>query len=58
DTMLTPLNIRLMHIMTPLDHAKAVRELGWHPRPTSEAIEAAAHFFTGPRRSAETERAR
>ena len=45
DTKLTPLNIRLMHIMTPLDHSKAVRELGWQPRPTSESIVAAAHFF-------------
>jgi len=34
DTQLTPLNIRLMHIMTPLDHSKAVRELGWNPSPT------------------------
>ncbi len=45
DTMLTPLNIRLMHIMTPLDHSKAVTELGWRPRPTPEAVQAAAHFF-------------
>lgn len=45
DTKLTPLNIRLMHIMTPLDHSKAVRELGWQPRPTSESIVAAAQFF-------------
>ncbi|BBY76144.1 epimerase [Mycolicibacterium parafortuitum] len=45
DTMLTPLNIRLMHIMTPLDHSKAVRELGWDPQPTPAAIVAAARFF-------------
>lgn len=49
DTMLTPMNIRLMHIMTPLDHSKAERELGWHPQPTSEAIVAAAHFFSARR---------
>jgi dihydroflavonol-4-reductase len=56
DTMLTPLNIRLMHIMSPLDHSKAVRELGWEPRPTSEAIEAGAHFFRDiPRRRALSE---
>ncbi|MDY6998758.1 MAG: NAD-dependent epimerase/dehydratase family protein [Actinomycetota bacterium] len=53
DTMLTPLNIRLMHIMTPLDHSKAVAELGWAPRPTPEAIEAAAHFFRSARRTAD-----
>jgi dihydroflavonol-4-reductase len=45
DTKLTALNVRLMHIMTPLDHSKAVRELGWQPRPTPESIVAAAHFF-------------
>ncbi|HEX2212368.1 MAG TPA: NAD-dependent dehydratase, partial [Mycobacterium sp.] len=44
-TKLTPLSIRLMHIMTPLDHSKAIRELGWHPSPTADAIIAAAHFF-------------
>ena len=49
DTMLTPLNIRLMHIMTPLDHSKAERELGWQPQPTSEAIVAAAQFFSARR---------
>jgi dihydroflavonol-4-reductase len=45
DVKLTPLNIRLMHIMTPLDHSKAVRELGWNPSPTPEAIIEAARFF-------------
>jgi len=53
DTRLTPLNIRLMHIMTPLDHSKAVRELGWQPSPTAESIVAAAHFFRQSRRTAE-----
>lgn len=52
DTKLTPLNIRLMHIMTPLDHAKAVRELGWNPAPTPEAIVEAAHFFRYRHRTA------
>ena len=52
DTMLTPLNVRLMHIMTPLDHSKAVSELGWNPRPTPEAIEEAAEFFHDTRRPA------
>lgn len=49
DSMLTPLSVRLMHIMTPLDHGKAVRELGWQPRPTTEAIAEAARFFRGGR---------
>lgn len=52
DTKLTPLNIRLMHIMTPLDHSKAVRELGWDPSPTPDAIVEAAHFFKHARRTA------
>lgn len=51
DTKLTPLNVRLMHIMTPLDHSKAVRELGWQPRPTPESIVAAARFFRDDHRS-------
>ncbi|MGO4443277.1 NAD-dependent epimerase/dehydratase family protein [Mycobacterium sp. 2YAF39] len=50
DTKLTPLNIRLMHIMTPLDHSKAVRELGWNPSPTGEAIVEAARFFRDRRK--------
>jgi dihydroflavonol-4-reductase len=42
-----------MHIMTPLDHSKATRELGWRPRPTPDAIVEAARFFRdAPRRSA------
>lgn len=55
DTMLTPLNVRLMHIMTPLDHSKAVRELGWNPRPLADSIVSAAHFFTERQRSAAPE---
>ncbi|KUI09652.1 NAD-dependent dehydratase [Mycolicibacterium acapulense] len=37
--------IRLLHIMAPADHGKATRELGWHPRPTAESLERAAHFY-------------
>lgn len=51
DSKLTPLNIRLMHIMSPMDHTKAVRELGWQPSPTPDAIAAAAHFFRTSRRT-------
>lgn len=45
DLRMTPLNIRLMHIMSPMDHSKTVRELRWRPSPTCEAIEKAARFF-------------
>ncbi len=57
DTQLTPLNIRLMHIMTPLDHSKAVRELGWNPSPTPEAIVEAARFFRDNRRKPQVDSA-
>lgn len=45
ETRLTPRSIRLMHIMSPMDHSKAVRELGWSPAPATEAIADAARFF-------------
>ncbi len=50
DTRFTPLSVGLMHIMSPLDHSKAVAELGWHPRPAAEAIAEAARFFRGVER--------
>lgn len=37
--------LRMAELMSPLDHGKAERELGWAPRPTEAAIEAAARFF-------------
>ena len=50
ETKFTPASIRLMHIMSPLDHSKAVRELGWRPQPVSRSIIAAAHFFSDQQR--------
>ncbi|MGE2732911.1 NAD-dependent epimerase/dehydratase family protein [Mycolicibacterium vaccae] len=55
ETRFTPLNIRLMSIMSPMDHSKAVRELGWQPRPTPDSIVAAANFFRRRRRSGDVE---
>ena len=43
-----PMNVtgvRLLHIMSPADHGKATRELGWQPRPTAESIRKAARFY-------------
>ena len=43
-----PMNVtgvRLLHIMSPADHGKATRELGWRPRPTAESIRRAAQFY-------------
>ncbi|MGI5218764.1 NAD-dependent epimerase/dehydratase family protein [Nocardia sp. CA-290969] len=50
DIRVTRVTMRLMHIMTPLDHSKAERELGWRPRPIEDAIREAAVFFTTRRR--------
>jgi dihydroflavonol-4-reductase len=44
DVPLTTISVRLMHFMPPLDHSKAVRELGWTPGPTAEAIRRHALF--------------
>ena len=37
--------IRLLHIMSPADHGKATRELGWQPRPAAESLRKAAKFY-------------
>jgi nucleoside-diphosphate-sugar epimerase len=37
--------VRLLHIMSPADHSKATRELGWKPEPTAESIRRAARFY-------------
>jgi dihydroflavonol-4-reductase len=45
DVRLSTLMIRLMHIMSPMDHSKASRELGWHPEPIYDAIGKAVQFY-------------
>lgn len=50
DLQLTPTSVRLMDIMRPMDHSKAVRELGWQPGDVHESIRAAAEFFLQRRR--------
>lgn len=52
DSRLSLLTVRLMHVMSPMDHGKAVRELGWQPGPTPQAIAEAAKFFTSRARHA------
>jgi dihydroflavonol-4-reductase len=37
--------IRMAELMSPLDHGKAERELGWTPEPVEESIRGAARFF-------------
>ena len=46
ETRLTPLTVRLMHVFPPMDHSKAVTELGWTPAPAPDSIAEAALFFT------------
>ncbi len=41
--------LRLMRAEAPVDHSKAVRELGWQPRPVEQSIAAAARFWVGLR---------
>jgi dihydroflavonol-4-reductase len=36
---------RLVELTSPASHAKATRELGWHPAPTEEFIVRAAHTY-------------
>lgn len=49
DERLSLESLRLMRAEAPLDHAKAVRELGWEPRPVEESIADAAKFWVGLR---------
>jgi nucleoside-diphosphate-sugar epimerase len=37
--------MRMAELMSPLDHSKAERELGWKPEPIEDSIRRAAIFF-------------
>ena len=50
DMKLCSRSVRLLHIMPPMDHGKAERELGWRPAPVHDAIRRAAVFYTEQRR--------
>jgi dihydroflavonol-4-reductase len=49
DELLSLGSLRLMRAEAPVDHTKAVRELGWQPRPVEESIREAAKFWVGLR---------
>jgi dihydroflavonol-4-reductase len=49
DEQLSMGSLRLMRAEAPVDHSKAVRELGWQPRPVEESIREAAQFWVGLR---------
>ncbi|EID12611.1 oxidoreductase [Mycobacterium xenopi RIVM700367] len=45
DAELSLQSVRMMRSEAPVDHSKAVRELGWQPRPVEESIREAARFW-------------
>lgn len=49
DVPLSVASVRLMHIISPMDHGKAERELGWQPKPLHDSIRT-AHFYRDFRR--------
>jgi dihydroflavonol-4-reductase len=49
DAELSLESARMMRAEAPVDHGKAVRELGWQPRPVEESIRAAARFWAAMR---------
>jgi dihydroflavonol-4-reductase len=51
DERLTLNAVRLMRAEAPVDHSKAVRELGWQPKPVEDSIAEAARFWVGLRKA-------
>jgi len=49
DAELSLASVRMMRAESPVDHGKAVRELGWQPRPVEESIREAARFWAAMR---------
>ncbi|AEF34088.1 MAG: NAD-dependent epimerase/dehydratase family protein [Mycolicibacter algericus] len=45
DAELSWKSVRMMRAESEVDHSKAVRELGWQPRPVEESIREAARFW-------------
>jgi dihydroflavonol-4-reductase len=45
DAELSLQSVRMMRAEAHVDHSKAVRELGWQPRPVEESIREAARFW-------------
>jgi dihydroflavonol-4-reductase len=45
DLQINATGVRLLYMTSPADHGKAVRELGWKPRPAAESIRRAAQFY-------------
>ena len=45
DLKFATVGIRMADVMSPLDHSKAERELGWSPKPVEESVRKAARFY-------------
>jgi dihydroflavonol-4-reductase len=45
DLQFAAVGVKMAELMSPLDHSKAQRELGWEPEPVEESIRKAALFF-------------
>jgi dihydroflavonol-4-reductase len=45
DTPVTSTSARLLHILPPMDHSKAERELAWQPAPIHDSIRRAVQFY-------------
>jgi dihydroflavonol-4-reductase len=45
DAELSLQSVRMMRAEAPVDHSKAMHELGWQPRPVEESIREAARFW-------------
>ena len=58
DVLLTSVSVRLSYVMSPMDHTKATRELGWEPGPVPDSIRAAALFYRDRRRARALARSR
>ncbi len=56
DFPITRQTARLMALTSPASHAKATRELGWHPTPTEYFIQRAAQTYVDRRSSATADR--
>ncbi|WP_343602213.1 NAD-dependent epimerase/dehydratase family protein [Mycobacterium sp.] len=54
DERMTLGSVRLMRAEAPVDHSKAVRELGWQPGPVEESIRQAARFWVTVRAAGRT----
>lgn len=51
DAELSLASVRMMRAEAPVDHGKAVRELGWQPRPVEDSIREAARFWAALKRA-------